>query len=316
MSRQAKYFRIGLFVICALSLLFAGLVVLGSRALNSKAIHFETYFDGTVQGLDVGAPVKLRGVKIGSVEKIAFADSVYPTESRYVMVRVAVPIEKEIGQEQKDEFEEWINKNIEAGLRVRLAAQGLTGASYLEADYLDPRRFPPLAIDWTPKTRYVPSAPSMLSTLSDSLQKILIKFERTRIDEVSVEVHDLLVNLNGIMTNDIAPALQNVDVATRVVTEAVSNLAASASVLLDERVAPILANVETASNDLPETLARLNRTLKRIEYAIGRFGNGAKTVALEGEIALLVNVPTCEDLISVELEVNHWPLQIGHFRGC
>ena len=45
---------------------------------------------------------------------------------------------------------------ITKGLRVRLASQGITGAAFLEADYIDPEKFPPMEIIWEPKTYYVP----------------------------------------------------------------------------------------------------------------------------------------------------------------
>ena len=41
---------------------------------------------------------------------------------------------------------------LDRGFRVRLASQGLTGVAYLEADYLDPERNPPLEIDWNLST--------------------------------------------------------------------------------------------------------------------------------------------------------------------
>src|SRR5207245_10944787 len=62
---------------------------------------------------------------------------------------------------------------VQRGLRVRLAPQGLTGQAYLEADYLNPKLNPPLEIDWRPKYPYVPSAQSKITQLSDAVEPIL-----------------------------------------------------------------------------------------------------------------------------------------------
>ena len=61
---------------------------------------------------------------------------------------------------------------------MRLASQGLTGVAYLEADYLDPERNPPLEIDWQPRYPYIPSARSRIVQLSDSVESILQNFEQ------------------------------------------------------------------------------------------------------------------------------------------
>ena len=53
---------------------------------------------------------------------------------------------------------------VEKGLRVRLAPQGITGTSYLEIDYVDPAQ-PLLPIDWTPDNVYIPSAPSTVTAV-------------------------------------------------------------------------------------------------------------------------------------------------------
>ncbi len=56
-----------------------------------------------------------------------------------------------------------VDLEIEKGLRMRLAPQGITGTSYLEIDYVDPPP-PVLPIDWVPENIYIPSAPSTVTT--------------------------------------------------------------------------------------------------------------------------------------------------------
>jgi ABC-type transporter Mla subunit MlaD len=85
-------------------------IILGTGALFKKKVMMETYFDESVQGLSVGAPLKYRGVTIGSVEHIGFVRNDYKTElsdddryryGHYVVVRVTV---KEVFPGQSDDL--------------------------------------------------------------------------------------------------------------------------------------------------------------------------------------------------------------------
>ena len=73
MSMKPNYFKIGLFVIIAICLLVAAIIFFGSGMLTKEKTYFETYFNGSVSGLNIGAPVEVRGVRMGQVEKIIFA---------------------------------------------------------------------------------------------------------------------------------------------------------------------------------------------------------------------------------------------------
>ena len=58
MSTRANYFKIGIFVITAAGLIISAIVILGVEAVFVRTIEMETYFKESVQGLDVGAPIK------------------------------------------------------------------------------------------------------------------------------------------------------------------------------------------------------------------------------------------------------------------
>src|SRR5438477_10217476 len=99
MSAQAHYFKIGLFMLSGITLVVLAVIILGAGALFKKKFMMETYFDESVQGLSVGAPLKYRGVTIGRVEHIGFVRNEYKTElsdddrysyGHYIDVRVYV----------------------------------------------------------------------------------------------------------------------------------------------------------------------------------------------------------------------------------
>lgn len=173
---KARYFKIGLFIIVGTVITAIGVVALGVGTIFEKKILVETYIDESVQGLDVGSAVKFRGVQVGKVETISLTSAEYPTKRRYVMVRIGITT-KIFQTHLADGAPPTFMSEVEKGLRVRLAAQGVTGAAYLEADYQDPARNPPLEIDWQPIYPYVPSTLSRITQLSDSVEKILRSFE-------------------------------------------------------------------------------------------------------------------------------------------
>src|SRR2546430_12077672 len=69
-GRKANQAIIGAFVLGAVLVAVAGVVVLGSDRFFRHATTFVAYFDGSLEGVDVGAPVTFNGVKIGSVTKL------------------------------------------------------------------------------------------------------------------------------------------------------------------------------------------------------------------------------------------------------
>ena len=77
MSARANFFKIGLFVIGATAALVVLLVLLGAGKLFQTKIVMETYFNESVQGLELGSKVKYRGVIVGEVKSIGFTYTRY-----------------------------------------------------------------------------------------------------------------------------------------------------------------------------------------------------------------------------------------------
>ena len=207
-----SYFKIGLFVICAIVIGVIGVVVLGGAKFFQKKNIIETYIDESVQGLDIGSPVKFRCVPVGNVEEITLTGVEYGTRRGYVVVRAG--ISRNVFQfSLADPANPAFIAEVQRGLRVRLAPQGLTGQAYLEADYLNPKLNPPLEIDWRPKYPYVPSAQSRITQLSDAVERILRNVEQLDIQrligsvESSLKTIDKLAsgaNLDKISTQAVA----------------------------------------------------------------------------------------------------------------
>lgn len=175
MSGRMNAFKLGLFLIIGSALFVLMVVVLGAGSFFKRVYHLETYLNESVNGLEVGSPVKYRGVKVGTVSSIGFVADKYAdffnTKYRYVLVECEIE-SRQFSNIPKEELARALRDEIERGLRVRPISQGLTGQLYLGIDYVDPKTNPPLAISWEPHYLYIPAAPSTLSKVEEAVTRL------------------------------------------------------------------------------------------------------------------------------------------------
>ena len=134
MSIKANRTAIGVFVVGAVVMLTVGVAVFGSGALFKRTDKFVLYFDGSVKGLSIGAPVMFRGVSIGAVQDISL---IYDSKAQTIMLPVIVEIEQ--GRiKGAPSFGEagGAEKMIALGLRGKLEVQSfLTGQLMISFDF-------------------------------------------------------------------------------------------------------------------------------------------------------------------------------------
>ena len=196
MPGQPNYFKTGLFVLAAFALLAGALLFLGADRMFRPRAYFETYVDGSVQGIDVGSPVKFRGVTIGRISEIDFTFNQYPpsdsSDGRRDYVMLVMEVDKQaFGGMLDGNVAEVTARAVDEGLRVMLQPQGITGVNYAELDYVLPaNRTPPLHLWWIPVHPYIPSAPGTLTSMLDSINSIMDSFK-------SIDLKDTLDKLDG-----------------------------------------------------------------------------------------------------------------------
>jgi ABC-type transporter Mla subunit MlaD len=230
-NNHLSYFKIGTFVLVGIGLIIFALLIFGSSRLFQKVIYVETYFDESIQGVSEGTPVKYRGYQIGYVKEIAFTSEVYKQDdtldredpSRSIYVKIAITSKLFTHRTFAEASKFWANE-VAIGLRVKLVAQGLTGNSYLELNYVDPKANPVPNLDWKPNVFYIPSVTSTLTRLSENAQVIMnelrnVNFERlfgnfsiliNSLARVTSKTDQLLDQINGPFVS----AVQNLKVVS------------------------------------------------------------------------------------------------------
>ncbi len=267
MSQKANYFKLGLFVLGALAAGIAVLIIIGTGRWFERRVTIETYFKESVQGLDIGSKLKYRGVVIGEVTKISFTYVVYQQElpmterARYVMVEAQLQPRLVGGRAAAGDMTSPDNARmeVEKGLRLRIAPQGITGTNYLEMDYIDPPP-PVLPIEWTPQNVYIPSTPSTVTAFVNAAQEILTRLQHLDIDGT-------LVNLNTLMatTNDRIGAIDTKGLsqrADRTLAKLETTLDGIQAKKVSDEATALLAELRQSNAELRKTLA--NPTLQKL----------------------------------------------------
>jgi ABC-type transporter Mla subunit MlaD len=296
MTPHARYFRIGVFIMSALAMTVIGIIALSGGRWFKSIESFESYFDESVQGLTVGSPIKYRGVQVGTVESIRFVGDVYADQmseealsryGRYVIVSMsATDLAPHLTVKEKEQRR---TSYVTAGLRVRLAQQGITGLVYVEADYLDPKEYPPLEVPWTPGTTYLPSAPSTVTVLGVALHNITRDLEKADIHKVTADVDTLVLEATKSIKDANLPLLSDqaseVLVESKAITHELSRLVESREVKtilsdaarvmhgMKEVVADwseISKQTKLASERFPETSSRLERSVRQVDLFLAK----------------------------------------------
>lgn len=294
MNQKARYFKIGLFVIGAVGLAVIAVVILGAGKWFEIKTMVETYFIESVQGLEVGAPVRIHGVPVGRVESIHLAREEYdlPMKAQgkfpfkgVVVVRMSVRPSVVVRSPEEDE-KTIMKIAADAGFRFRLASQGITGVLYIESEFLDPERYPPMAIAWTPKTPYIPSAPSTISELGADLRSIARKLDQVEFEKVTKDLDTMILSVTRLVT-DVQSEQLGAE-AKQVMTELRAAVQDARRVLDSPHVAKTLDDfrrtaddlshtaktVRLATEQLPDLMARVNKSVRRVDALL--IGQGEK----------------------------------------
>lgn len=173
MSTEVNKARIGAFVVGGISLFILGIILLGGKKLFSENADYVLYFDGSVSGLSIGAPVVFRGVPMGNVTKITLVAN---SRDEGVTIPVYIRIDESTiariganGEITDSMREEIIRRMVRRGLRARLQMQSfITGQYRIELDF-----FPgtPARYHTSNHSLEIPTIPSPL----DEFQKTLVR---------------------------------------------------------------------------------------------------------------------------------------------
>jgi paraquat-inducible protein B len=299
MSTKVSPTLIGAFVIGAVALIVIAILLLGSGRLFRQTRDFVLYFDNSVNGLRVGAPVKFKGVEVGSVKDIRLQ-----LEKGAEVNKIPVIIEIDLGKltlrgatPEIAVDREAFHKAVVDGLRGQLAMESLvTGVLYVALDF-----FPGTPINFVQQenvnNKYpeIPTLPTSLELAKDAVDRILNKLEEVdfkRLLDSFTKTSDGVGQLVSVNSPIVKSILQSVDQAMPQLRGAISDfrtLTATAN-----------NNVTNVSADLHQTLTAAHSAIEQIAATMKE----AETTIISVRATVDPNSPTFYELTKSLREVS------------
>ena len=244
---------------------FGGFGLFGTREEREPAV---VIFTGSVKGLMLGAPVTLRGVKIGEVMAI---DIKPDPRTREFVIPVAISISgRDLGREPGLGGESVLQPLIERGLRAQLKTQSLlTGLLYIDLDFLpgSTARY----VEYQSSMPQIPTAPTELEAILQRVSNIDIQAFMQHADETLKALHVLLSNpetqqipqnLNATLA-DTRHLLQKMDGEVGLLSERVQALV----ITTDNAVGGVRGDIAALGQGMRDTLRNVDSTLTSVQRA-------------------------------------------------
>ncbi|HBE44053.1 MAG TPA: hypothetical protein DDW17_01035 [Deltaproteobacteria bacterium] len=266
MVKRKTYFSVGLFVIIGVIIAAIAIIWVGASRYFEKGAKFATYFEESVQGLQIDSSVKYRGVDVGRVVHIGLAP-----DNRLVEVEMKIGLSTDVTKD----------------LVAKLKTAGITGIVFIELDQMTPEdiRLSP-KISFPSKYPVIPSRPSdikqLFTGIDDIIQRIRqIDFKRvsnqvietTKAIETFVEgerIKEILKNLDTSMANlnSASEKAKNLFVEGDIegIVAEVGEAAAKTNYLIDT----INRKMNIATTEIQVTAENMRRLSETLEQLIER----------------------------------------------
>jgi paraquat-inducible protein B len=161
----------------------------------SQSVAYLLYFDDSVRGLAVGAPVEFRGIAVGEVTDVTL-------EFDETLDRFRIPVTIEIQPERftaihsDAERREALEKLVASGLRAQLKSGNLlTGQLVVALDIF--KNAKPAEIVWTGPIPVLPTVPTPLEEITANVAALVDRLSRFPVDQIGKELNASIKELRG-----------------------------------------------------------------------------------------------------------------------
>jgi paraquat-inducible protein B len=264
---------VGAFVLLAIGLVIAAVVLLSSRGWFQERDRYSVYFPGSIRGLNPGAPVTFRGIKVGQVAEVNALLTGKPEEP--IQIEVVIELLGNVvkapegvqGFTEGQSAQQRAQELIERGIRGRLMSQSLlTGQKYIDFDFQpdEPARFSGLH----PRYPELPTTPTAMEKLGDKVEALMNKLAELPLDQMLDNLQRTLASARKLLES---PDLQGALAGARSgAAEIAPTLKEARAALADARklVDTLGGEVKDTASEARETTRKARETLDRAQQAI------------------------------------------------
>ncbi|MGR8932517.1 MAG: MlaD family protein [Gammaproteobacteria bacterium] len=294
MSKPVSPLAIGSFTLGALLLLIVGIFVFGGGQLfNADKVRYVVFFDSSLNGLDVGAPVKMQGVKIGEVTDIAL---LLDPKSGKIYKPVVIEIDRAslAGTERSDvpgissdNEKEVRDQLVSAGFRARLEIQSLlTGLLYVDFD-IYPGKLPVYAGLNYQGLMELPGVPTTTDEIRNIAEEVIEKIRDLPLEQMVTDLSDSLREVKTLLTSadvkessaTLKSVLAGMDQTLKTLNTNLDRLLKDTDrtlkntndlvVNVNREIKPLLASVEQAVTTANTALKTTQQSMENFGDAIG-----------------------------------------------
>ncbi len=272
MAVGTNRWKLGLFVIIGAGLALAAVVVLGASRWNDRTVSYYSFFDESVQGLDVGSPVKYRGVTIGRVAAIDVAP-----DHRHVQITNELSVAQldHAGLLAKGRGKDELA--MQPKLRVQLSQTGVTGVKFILLDFFEESApEPPLPFK-TPRNTIL-TTPSTMKNLEDSVTRAANQFP-----DIASALLGTVTKLNALMDEVEEERLP--ERANGTLVDASSAMKELNTQLAALHTGELASRAEQSLTELNRTLTTVNHVLERMDSDQGLVHSAERAANSVDEVA-------------------------------
>jgi len=274
MSAPTNHWKLGAFVVTSVLVGLTAAVVLMAQTLQLVTVTYTSYFDEAVTGLEVGSPVRFRGVKVGDVSAIDVAPDRRHVE---IVYSLGVKVLKRLGLAGTSGGKE-TKISMPPDLRVQIASTGLTGTKFLQIDFFETGGTPPPVLPFPVSDNTIPATPSTMKNLEDAVVRAL-----DQIPDLAKELGGVVARMDAILDDVNRRGLPGKAVAT---LDNTNQLLANLQEKLDQLpVAELSRDAAATLEDASVALAKVNRVLDRLDANDGLLASVQRTSDSMSDVA-------------------------------
>ncbi len=263
MNEKPQTVAIGAFVLGAALIALTTILFLLGSGLGKKE-EVVMVFNSSVKGLNIGAPLALRGVQVGEVTDI---ELILDTDTASASTIVEANFNENNIRRKGDPSVELTQELVTRGLRAQLNSQSLlTGLLYIELDF-HPKSPLHLAKINSPYLQ-IPTVPTNLERFQETLQNIDFSKLTTQLESISANIDSLVSSKDfQALPSNVNTALTSLRKLSAQLREQLAISGPKLDTLLDETS----ATVSDANRELPKVSALVEDNLTALNAAIITF---------------------------------------------